>query len=189
LSCLDKNVPRHELQNALPQLLISGSTDGLSAKASVFDLGAGTACLKCHNLVHSRNAIVQERIAALQQLDLKQRASYVRELGLSEKDVEVLLSPGGCGKLSEGDLDQFAAGTPEMSVGFMSTAAGVLQVDQLLRYLYLGAAEATRGGAMVVATFARAKLRLMHVGRELACDCEPLLRSRWRGFWPTSYRS
>jgi molybdopterin/thiamine biosynthesis adenylyltransferase len=188
LSCVDNNAPRHELQNALPQLLIGASTDGLSVRASIFDLGAGTACLKCHNPLQSRNAIVQERIAALQQLHGEHRASYARELGLSEKDVELLLGPGGCGKLSEADLDRFAAGTPEMSVGFVSTAAGVLQVAQLLRYMHLGAAEATRSGAMAVATFARAKLRSMHVGRDHACDCEPLLRSRWRGFWPASYR-
>lgn len=188
LSCVDKNGPRHELQNALPQLLIGASTDGLSAKASIFDLGAGTACLKCHNPLQSRNAVVQERIAALQQLEGEKRVSYARELGLSERDVELLLSPGGCGKLSEADLDRFAAGTPEMSVGFVSTAAGVLQVAQLLRYLHLGAAEATRGGAMAIATFARAKLRSMHVGHDQACDCEPLLRSRWRGLWPASYR-
>lgn len=187
-SCVDKNEPRHELQNALPQLLIGASTDGLSAKASIFDLGAGTACLKCHNPLQSRNAVVQERLAALKRLGGEKRTSYARELGLSERDVELLLGPGGCGKLSEADLDRFAAGTPEMSVGFVSTAAGVLQVAQLLRYLYLGAAEAARGGALAVATFARAKLRSMHVGLDQACDCEPLLRSRWRRLWPASYR-
>ena len=189
LSCVDKNGPRHEIQNAMPQLLIGSSTDGLSAKAVIFDLGVGTACLKCHNPVESRNAIVQARIAALRQLEGDQRADVARELGLSERDVEVLLSPGGCGKLSEADLDRFAAGTPEMSVGFVSTAAGVLQVAQLLRYLHFGAAVAMRGGAMAVVTFARAKLRSMHVGRDHACDCEPLLRGRWRELWLASYRS
>lgn len=188
LSCVDKNGPRHELQNALPQILIGASTDGLSAKASIFDLGAGTACLKCHNPLQSRNAIVQERIAALQRLSGQERADFARSLGLSEKDVELLLSPGGCGKLSEADLDRFAAGTPEMSVGFVSTAAGVLLVAQLLRYLHLGVAAATSSGTMAVATFARAKLRSLHVGRDQVCDCVPVLRGRWRGVWPASYR-
>jgi molybdopterin/thiamine biosynthesis adenylyltransferase len=188
LSCVDKNVPRHELQNALPQLLIGGSTDGLSAKASIFDLGAGTACLKCHNPLQSRNAIVQARIAALHLLQGEQRASYGRELGLSEKDVDLLLAPGGCGTLSEADLDRFAAGTPEMSVGFVSTAAGVLLAAQFLRYLYLGAAAATDGGTMAVATFARAKLRSLRKGQDNACDCTSLLLSRWRKLWPASYR-
>lgn len=188
LSCVDKNEARHALQNALPQLLIGGSTDGLSAKASIFDLGLGTACLKCHNQLQSRNTIVQERIAALQQLEGEQRAIYARELGLSETDVGLLLSPSECGKLSETDLDRFASGAPEMSVGFVSTAAGVLLVAQLLRYLHLGATVATVEGTMAVATFARAKLRSMHVGRDHSCNCAPLLRDRWGRYWPSSYR-
>ncbi|HEY8709233.1 MAG TPA: ThiF family adenylyltransferase [Burkholderiaceae bacterium] len=188
LSCVDKNKPRHELQNVVPQLLIGGSTDGLTAKASIFDLGVKTACLKCHNPVQSRNAVVQARIAALHQLDGDRRTSYAREIGLTEGDVELLLSPSGCGKLSESDLERFAAGTPEMSVGFISTAAGVLQATQLLRYLHVGAAEASQDGAMAVATFARTKLRLMHVGRDQSCDCVPLLQDRWRKVWLGSYR-
>lgn len=189
LSCVDKNQPRHALQNAVPQLLVGGSTDGLTAKASIFDFGVEMACLKCHNPLQSRNAVVQARIAALQQLDTEQRTAYAQEIGLTDTDVTLLLSPGGCGRLSESDLERFAAGAPAMSVGFISAAAGVLQVTQFLRYLHLGAAEAARGGAMAVATFARAKVRLMHVGRDQACDCVPLLQDRWREVWPGSYRS
>jgi molybdopterin/thiamine biosynthesis adenylyltransferase len=189
LSCVDKNAPRHALQNALPQLLLGGSTDGLSAKASIFDLGAGTACLKCHNPVQSRNAIVQERTTALKQLKGEERAAYAREHGLTDRDVELLLGPGGCGKLSESDLDRFAAGSREMSTGFVSMAAGVLLVAQLLRYLHLGAAAANQHGAMAIATFARAKVRQMHHGRDQACDCASLLLGRWQGSWPGSYRA
>lgn len=189
LSCVDKNDPRHALQNALPQLIVGGSTDGLSAKASIFDLGAGTACLKCHNPVLSRNAIIQGRIAVLRELDGARRVAYASEHGLSARDVDLLLGPGGCGKLSETDLDRFATGAPEMSVGFVSTAAGVLLAAQLLRYLHLGTALATRDGSMAVATFARARVRLMSVGQDRSCDCDPLLRRRWNRFWPSSYRS
>lgn len=188
LSCVDENVPRHALQNALPQLLVGGSTDGLSAKASIFDFGSGSSCLKCHNPIQSRNAIVQGRIAALQQRIGEQRAAYAREFSLSDRDVELLLGPGGCGKLSEGDLDRFASGSPEMSVGFVSAAAGVLLAVQFLRYLRLGAAMGTREGTMAVATFARAKIRSMHVGRDHACDCALNLKTRWQRFWPGSYR-
>jgi molybdopterin/thiamine biosynthesis adenylyltransferase len=189
LSCVDKSDPRHALQNALPRLIVGGSTDGLSAKASIFDLGAETGCLKCHNPLPSRNAIVQKRITALQQLDGERRAAHARELGLSAKDVELLLSPGGCGKLSEADLDRFAAGAPEMSVGFVSAAAGVLLVAQFLRYLHLGAAKATQDGTMAVATFARARIRSMNVGHDHGCDCSQLLRDRWRRHWSSSHRA
>lgn len=188
LSCVDKNEPRHELQNALPQLIIGASTDGLSAKASIFDLGAGTACLKCHNPLRSRNVIIQARIAELQRRNGEERINFARGLGLSEADVELLLSPSGCGKLSEADIDRFAAGSPEMSVGFVSTAAGVLLVAEFLRYLHQGAAAATSGGSTAVATFARARLRALHGGRDKTCDCESLSIIRWRRSWPASYR-
>jgi molybdopterin/thiamine biosynthesis adenylyltransferase len=34
LSCVDKNEPRHALQHSLPQLIVGGSTDGLTAKSA-----------------------------------------------------------------------------------------------------------------------------------------------------------
>jgi molybdopterin/thiamine biosynthesis adenylyltransferase len=188
LSCVDKNAPRHALQNAVPQLVIGGSTDGLTAKASIFDLGIGTACLKCHNPLRSRNEIVSERIEKLKQLHGEERAAFMRDVGLNEADVQLLLSPGGCGKLSEADIDRFASGAPEMSVGFVSVAAGVLLTAQFLRYIALGAARATEGGAMALATFARAKVRLMNVGCDQACDCDPSLRQRWKASCSRSYR-
>jgi molybdopterin/thiamine biosynthesis adenylyltransferase len=187
LSCVDKNIPRHALQQLLPQLIVGGSTDGLSAKVSIFDLGASTSCLKCHNPIKSRNAIVQERIIALKQLDSEQRTGYACDLGLSPADVEHLLGSGGCGTLSEGDIDRFAAGSPEMSVGFVSAAAGTLLAAQFLRYLYLGADASTRDGAMIVATFSRAKVRAMRVAQDNTCDCAPLLRGRWTAIWHRSY--
>lgn len=189
LSCVDKNLPRHDLQRALPQLLIGGSTDGLSAKASIFDLGVGTACLKCHNPPESRNVVIEERRAAIQKMDGEDRAAYARDLGLSERDVTNLLEPSECGKLSESDLARFAAASPEMSVGFVSMAAGVLLVAQLLRYLSLGATSVTQNGAMALTTFARAQLRLMHIGPDSTCDCVAVRQGRWRNIWNGSYRA
>jgi molybdopterin/thiamine biosynthesis adenylyltransferase len=188
LSCVDKNEPRHALQNVLPQLIVGGSTDGLAARASIFDLGANTSCLKCHNPLQVRNAIIQERIAELQGLTGEERSARARDFGLSDEDVTLLLSPGGCGKLSESDLDRFAAGAPEMSVGFVSAAAGVLLVAQFLRYLRLGAGASTASGSTAVATFARAKLRVLQSGTDHACGCESALRARWSRNWPRSYR-
>lgn len=189
LSCVDENEPRHALQNLVPQVLFGGSTDGLSAKASIFDLGANTACLKCHNPLKSRNAVIEERSKALRALEGAQRRARAAEWGLSEKDVELLLGPSGCGKLSEADLDRFAAASPQMSVGFVSVAAGVLLAAQLLRYLKLGGGAIHADGPMAVATFSRARLRLMRVARDESCECLPKLRDRWSGRWPGSYRA
>lgn len=183
LSCVDKNPARHALQNVVPQLIFGGSTDGLTAKASIFDLNEGTACLKCHNPIQSRNDVIKFRIAALRQVDGEQRTTLVRELGLTEREVEVLLGAGGCGKLSESDLDRFSAATPDMSVGFSSAAAGVLLVAQFLRYTYLGATGSLESGSLSVLTFARAKLRSMHVKPDQTCECKQGLRKRWSSYW------
>jgi hypothetical protein len=127
--------------------------------------------------------VVHQRIAALRQMGDAQREAYADELGFSTADIKRLLEPGGCGKLSEADLDRFAAAFPEMSVGFASAASGTLLAAQFLRYVFLGARTATEGGAMAIATFARAKLRLTRVGCDNSCDCHSVLRGRWSRLW------
>lgn len=188
LSCVDKNEPRHALQNLLPMVIVGGSTDGLTAKSALIDLSLPGSCLKCFNPVEARNEIVQQRIKELQGLAPSERAAYAAKMGWSEQDVHLLLQPGACGKLSAGDIDRFAAGSPEMSVGFVSAAAGVLLVTQMLRYLHLGPAAATTDGATVIATFARARLRLMKSGPDHACDCGARLREQWRALWTEAER-
>jgi hypothetical protein len=76
-----------------------------------------------------------------------------------------------------------------MSVGFVSTAAGVLLTAQFLRYLNLGGMAAIPQGIMAMATFGRAKLRTMQIGRDQVCDCVPRLREGWDKCWPNSYRT
>lgn len=189
LSCVDKNGPRHALQNSLPHLIIGGSTDGLTAKASIFDLGGGTSCLKCHNPLRQRNEVVRNRIDELKLMSAEKRAQFCLEHDITDENAARLLEPGGCGKLSESDIDRFAADSPEMSVGFVSAAAGVLLTAQFLRVVALGPATATTDGAMSVATFARAKLRRMHVGQDPTCDCVGSLRNRWDSLWSTLWTS
>lgn len=189
LSCVDKNGPRHALQNSLPQLIVGGSTDGLTAKASIFDLGGGTACLKCHNPLRQRNEVVRNRIDALKLMSAEMRAQFCHEHDIADANVARLLASGGCGKLSKSDIDRFASDSPEMSVGFVSAAAGVLLAAQFLRVVALGPANATSDGAMSVAIFARAKLRRMHVGQDATCDCGRSLRNRWGSLWSKSWTS
>lgn len=183
LSCVDKNPSRHELQNALPQLMIGGSTHGLTAKASIFDLGNKTACLKCHNPLPSRNGIVEARINLLRSMTCEKRQQYLQEHDLDEDTVARFLAPHACGKLSEADITRFAADSPEMSVGFVSIAAGVLLAAQFLRVVAVGSAGAIRDGAMAVAAFARPSLRPLHVGPDSSCNCSTALASRWTRMW------
>lgn len=186
LSCVDKNPPRHSIQNAVPGLIIGGSTDGLTAKASIVDVGLDTACLKCHNPLKSRNEIVRQRADMLRVMTPEQRDGYCSTHELDASTVEKVLSPSGCGKLSEGDLTRFAADSPEMSVGFVSAAAGVLTAVQLLRILVAGRACAIAPGSMAVATYARAGLRTLRIGQDQSCGCQPLLTQRWHTLWTDS---
>lgn len=183
LSCVDKNPSRHAIQQALPGLIIGGSTDGLTAKASIVHLGLGTACLKCHNPLRSRNKIISQRADLLRAMTPDHRRTYCESNNLEATIVDKILGPSECGKLSEADLSRFADDAPEMSVGFVSAAAGVLLVVQFLRVVALGPKEALMPGAMAVATFARAGLRPLRVGRDQACDCHQALGERWRRTW------
>lgn len=187
LSCVDRNEPRHAIQQALPQLIIGGSTDGLTAKASIVDLGLGTACLKCHNPIRSRNATVRQRIELLQTMSDEQRRAFCEAHEVDPETVARVLAPSACGRLSEGDLSRFAADSPEMSVGFVSVAAGVLTVVQLLRVIACGSEAALKPGSMVVATFARAGLRSLRVGRDQSCECDQTAVHRWRNVWGRSW--
>jgi len=188
LSCVDKNPPRHELQNALPQLLIGGSTHGLTAKVSIFDLGDKTACLKCHNPIPSRNGIVEARVERLRAMTPAQRLQYMQEHDIDEDTVARFLKPNVCGKLSEADINRFAADSPEMSVGFASVAAGVLLAAQFLRVVAVGPAGAVRNGAMAIAAFARPSLRQLQVGPDSSCNCSTVLAARWTRLWQESWR-
>ncbi|MCU7370737.1 hypothetical protein PEC18_07540 [Paucibacter sp. O1-1] len=183
LSCVDKNLPRHAIQQALPGLIIGGSSDGLTAKASIVHLGLGTACLKCHNPLRSRNEIIRQKADHLRTMAPDARRAYCEANNLDDAIVDRVLGPSECGKLTEADLSRFADDAPEMSVGFVSAAAGVLLVSQLVRVLALGPEQALRHGAMVMATFARAGLRPLRVGRDQGCDCHAVPAGRWRQLW------
>lgn len=186
LSCVDKNPPRHAIQQVLPGLVVGGSSDGLTAKASIVHLGLATACLKCHNPLRSRNEIIRQKADLLRTMAPDARRAYCEANHLDDAIVDRVLGPSECGKLSEADLVRFADDAPEMSVGFASAAAGVLLVSQFLRVLALGPEEAMRRGSMVMATFVRAGLRPLRVGRDQRCDCHAVLAGRWRRLWTGS---
>lgn len=183
LSCVDKNLPRHEIQTPLPRMVIGGSTDGLTAKVQVYYLGHEVACLKCFNPIEDRNATIQRNLERLTGMTLEERNEWCREQGLSTDDLARFLAPSECGKLSEADLERFAKSAPDMSVGFVSVAAGILLSAQLVRIFKIEVDMATANGHMVTATFARAGLRHRKSGPDVSCDCQVKLRDRWRHFW------
>lgn len=183
LSCVDKNPPRHEIQNLLPSIILGASTDGLVAKAQVFDLGQDVACLKCHNPLEDRDAILKKNRDILDKMSANERIAWCSDRGIDPMALDRFLAPPGCGKLTEADLERFAKDSPEMSVGFVSLAAGVLLSAQLVRLTVLGPKEATAKGNSVMATFAKAGLRSRRIGAENGCDCLTRLRKAWPKLW------
>lgn len=183
LSCVDKNGPRHEIQSLLPKTIIGGSTDGLVARVSTFSMAHDTACLKCFNPVEDRNAVIGQNLGRLAAMTPDERGAWALEHNLSAAELARLLAPSVCGQLSESDLQRFAEGPPEMSVGFVSVAAGVLLAAQLVRLVQGGVDDATLNGHTVITTFAQAGMRHLKSGPDAQCNCGSELRSRWGRLW------
>ncbi|HUW98188.1 MAG TPA: hypothetical protein VMV40_04995 [Acidiferrobacter sp.] len=183
LSCVDKNGPRHEIQSLLPEIIIGGSTDGLVARVSTFYMAHDAACLKCFNPIEDRNAIIEKKLRLLVTMTADEREAWVVEHSLPVADIARLLAPSVCGQLSESDLQRFAEGPPEMSVGFVSVTAGVLLSAQLVRLVQRGVDDATQNGHTVITTFAQASMRHLRSGPDAQCNCAPELRSRWHRLW------
>jgi molybdopterin/thiamine biosynthesis adenylyltransferase len=170
LSCVDDNSARHAIQNLWPDLIIGGSTYGLTAKAITYDMCGDQLCLKCFNPVVERNERVRERIAQALAMSPDEQARFFAELGIDPVNATAYLQNPGCGQLTEKDLDRFAAGEPMMSVGFVSVAAGVLLAAQLLRLMQAGRPSLTADGTILTVNFYRPGIRCLRSLPESGCD-------------------
>ena len=185
LSCVDDNSARHAIQNLWPDLIIGGSTYGLTAKAITYDMGDDQLCLKCFNPVVERNKRVRERMAQALAMKPDEQARFFTELNIDPANATAYLQNPSCGKLTEKDLDRFAAGEPMMSVGFVSVAAGVLLAAQLLRLVHSGRSALTAGGAVVTVNFYRPGIRCLRSSPEAGCDCAQRRLTDWSRLWQT----
>jgi molybdopterin/thiamine biosynthesis adenylyltransferase len=183
LSCVDDNSARHAIQNLWPEMIIGGSTYGLTAKAITYDMASNELCLKCFNPVAERNVRVAERLEEAQAMTPEARAKFFLDLGVDPAKAEEYLRDPGCGKLSEQDLNRFAADGPMMSVGFVSVAAGVLLAAQLLRFVHFGRDRLTEKGPILIANFYRPGLRWLRSLPEDGCDCVERRRTDWPARW------
>lgn len=183
ISCVDENSARHAIQNIVPKLILGGSTDGLTAKSTVYEFAKRDHCLKCFNPVRERNAIVKEKLELARKMTEDEQKQFCQESEITLEELRKLLHASKCGQLNEADIERFAKGPPEMSVGFVSVASGVLLAAQLIRTLILGANETTKNGNTAIATFSRARLRQITLANDAMCNCKDLLKKRWSGFW------
>lgn len=134
VSAVDKNSSRQDIQGLSPSLALGASTIGLTAKANVYEMTAGTACLACHNPPEDdgrRLREVEQRVRGMSEAQLRDfLAGNVADV---EAVVAYLRNAQRCGDLGEADFRNFATRrTPEFSVSFVSMAAAVLLAARLL---------------------------------------------------------
>lgn len=138
LSCVDKNVPRHAIQSFAPEYLIGASTNGLGLAVAAYDMRGDFECLKCHNAPEPKGPLVEEVAEQLRRLPQDERRRRAEECGADWKAVEQYIADPKCGKLGEAEMEKFTAGSPDWSVGFVSTASGTLLAGQVVKFAIQG---------------------------------------------------
>jgi ThiF family len=133
ISAVDKNTSRQDIQGLAPDLVIGGSTVGLSAKSNLYDMAIGTPCLACHNQPEDDGARLREieqQVRSMSEDEL--RVFLEGKVESVENVIAYLKHAERCGELGEVDFRHFATyKTPEFSVSFVSMAAAVLLAGRL----------------------------------------------------------
>lgn len=194
VSAVDTNVIRHQLQDALPGIIIGASTHGLRAEVGRYDLSdEGSRCLKCFNIpeMEEEDALLQRRLLSLGDADLAQEAedSGVDSQKLRAYIADLRRGGTGCAFLAGPELDRLRhrEGERGFAVSFVSSLAGTLLAAQLIRE--------AMGTPLLRPPATRAILQLWNpeadsnaiysAGREPACWCaSPLVRVAHRARWP-----
>ncbi len=142
LSCVDNNVARHSIQQLWPHFILGGSTVNMTSNVTLYERGSGFECMKCYNQPEENPESPEELRNALLQKDEEQFLRLCQKAGADPTLVMDYLKTAQCGSLGEAEIRKFESTTIEPSVGFVSVAAGVLVVSQLLRCLTSGVNEA-----------------------------------------------
>jgi hypothetical protein len=140
LSAVDTNVARHQLQDALPGIILGASTHGLRAELGRYNLGdARSRCLKCFNAPEASESdvLMQRRLLGL---DAGQLTREAEDRGVPLENliayVNDLRSGGtGCAFLTGPQIEKLrhTSGEGGFAVSFVSSLAGALLAAQLLR--------------------------------------------------------
>ncbi|MEN9402997.1 MAG: hypothetical protein RL091_1700 [Verrucomicrobiota bacterium] len=171
VSCVDKNVARHALQNFWPRLILGGSTSGLTAKLSSYDCATGE-CLKCSNPLPVYPTI-EEEAQTMRKMPEADREAVLSGLPPEKADaVRAYLADPGCGHAAEQFLNELGEiRRREFSVGFVSVASGIfLAVALIQRALGVGDM-VQRDGNHFSFSFLSRKPGHDFFGREASCEC------------------
>lgn len=184
LSCVDKNVPRHDIQNYSPEYLIGASTNGLGLAVAAYDMRGDFECLKCHNPPEPKGPPVEEIVEELRRLPPDERRRRADECGADWKAVEQFIADPKCGKLGAAEVEKFTAGGPDWSVGFVSAASGTLLAAQLVKFALVGrGAFPVDTGNTLRFNFLNVRSRWSMHRRHVDCDCAAKGKAYYERLW------
>jgi len=195
ISAVDNNLVRHQLQDALPRLILGASTNGLRAQVDRYDLSdTRSRCLKCHNPPEplETDSAMQARLLAMDDAVLRAEAADrgVASETLLRYVAEVRAGGTGCATVTGADLDKLrhADGEGAFGVSFASSLSGTLLCAQFVR-------ELSAEGPVLTPDRSRGHFQVWRpsaavngpraVGAQAGCWCrEPQVRAAYREMWP-----
>jgi molybdopterin/thiamine biosynthesis adenylyltransferase len=137
LSAVDKNIARHEIQDALPELILGASTNEMRAQLNLYDVDKEGQCLRCRNPAETETPD-EAVIARLKSITLAEREAEALHHRVPPDKLEMFLTDPvkHCGLITGAALRLFAGDTDEAgewSVGFVSTLAGTLLAAEYIK--------------------------------------------------------
>jgi molybdopterin/thiamine biosynthesis adenylyltransferase len=136
VSCVDKGASRQDIQGLWPDLVLGGSTLNLTAKANVYDLHAGTACLGCHNPAERDGEELRKVEQRIRAMSPDEQRAYFSSADNAGAILDYITSGEKCGTIGEAAFRAHATqATKEFSVSFVSMASAILLAARLLNRL------------------------------------------------------
>lgn len=186
LSCVDKNGPRHNIQNVWPEIILGGSTFECGILVQAYDLRTGGECLKCSNPVEQDGRTIEGETARWKQMTPNERLQLAEQKGLNLQAIEDHLHHPECGQLGQQEIAKFVLDPrQDWSVGFVSVAAGVLLAAKLVQSEIAGldAAFPPSRGQSLRFSFLNPGPAISRHPRKQACDCSERGKKSYERLW------
>ncbi len=186
LSCVDKNAPRHSIQNVWPELIIGGSTFECGVLVQVYDLRSGGECLKCSNPIELDQRTIEGETDRWKKMTPSERRQIAEQKGLNLQAIETHLDQPECGQLGQQEIAKFVLDPRrDWSVGFVSVAAGVLLAAKTVQSEIAGldAAFPVLRGQALRFSFLNPGPAISRHQRSEKCNCREKGKSSHQRLW------
>ena len=186
LSCVDKNAPRHSIQNVWPENILGGSTFECGVLVQSYNLRTDGECLKCANPLEQEGRTIEEETALWKQMTPSQRQQLAAQKGLNLQAIEEHLDHPECGQLGQQEIAKFVLDPrQDWSVGFVSVAAGVLLAAKFVQAEIAGldmAFSPSKGNALRFSFLNPGPTTSRHP-HKATCDCDQKGRKNFQRLW------